>query len=286
VKRVFVTGGAGQFGNALVPLLGAAEVICPTIDDLDISQESAVDFVIGRKPDLVLHAAAMTNVDDCETRPDLAYQHNALGTRNMALAARQLGAPLVYISTDYVFSGEKGAPYVELDPPDPINEYGKSKYEGEKFVRSLLDSYFIVRPCWLYGNGQMNFVFRILKQIFEGKSLTMTANVGSPTYTLDFAAALIRLIETRAYGTYHLAHDGACSRYEMTRKVCEVIGQPDYPVELAPYQQTATRPKNTSLANTAASEKLGIRLRQWDKALEACLTAGKLVELAKVATDG
>jgi len=211
----------------------------------------------------------MTDVDGCERAPDMAYRVNLLGTRNVAVAAQQSDASLVYISTDYVFSGDKGAPYWEYDRPDPLSVYGRTKWAGEQVTRNLLSRYYVVRTAWLYGRGHRNFVETVLKLADERDSVPMvTDEVGSPTYALDLARALSLLIQRPAYGTYHLANAGTCSRYEWAKEILRIAGRTD--LELIPsenYRRAARVPKRVALHNLCGAE-LGIAMRPWQEALQ------------------
>lgn len=268
MNKILVTGGNGQLGRALKDVFGnKAEYI--SHQELDISHIESVTQVISKQPRLLIHAGAMTDVDKCERDHDSAYQTNALGAQYMALACRELGIPLIYISTDYVFDGKKGAPYLESDFPNPINYYGRTKYDGEKLVKEILKNHFIIRPGWLYGQGEHNFVYKVIKQVKEGKPLTMSGNIGSPTYAKDFALALSQFAETDAYGVYHLSNDGYCSRFDWAKKICEIIGKPDYLISRGDFRPYAPRPKDTSLCNTLARDNLGIVLPRWEAALES-----------------
>jgi len=201
----------------------------PEIKRLDITQKEDIFGAIGALlPDYVFHLAAETNVDLCEEKPLHAFRVNAQGTENIALACDKFDVPMLYISTSSVFSGDKKTPYRETDKTGPVNAYGKSKLEGEKIVRSILKKYFIIRAGWMVGGWEIDkkFVFKIAQQLKQGKNeLTVVADKsGSPTFTKDFAANLLNVINTEKYGLYHMANRGTCSRYDMALKIVDFSG--------------------------------------------------------------
>jgi len=223
------------------------------------------------QPEIIIHAAAMTSVDDCELQPDLAFRVNAEGTRTVASLSRKLAIPMVYLSTDYVFDGEKSDPYLETDPPHPINVYGKSKLRGEEYVRDLVERSWIVRTSWLFGPRGKNFVEAILEQARSGARLRVVEDqVGSPTYTEDLAASLEQIIERGAIGIYHVSNQGACSRFDFAQEILRQAGLDPTQVEpilTSASDRPARRPKNSRLASARlVAEKLPL-LRSWQDAL-------------------
>ena len=194
--RIAITGANGQLGKALQRQFSPQHtVVALGHSDLELGEPSCVARLAATRAELVIHPAAYTNVDGCARDPELAYRVNALGTQYVALACRELGAPLVYVSTNEVFDGAGTAPYFEYDRAAPINAYGRSKWGGEQAVRELLDRFYIVRVAWLFG-GERNFVRTILRLASERDTLPLVADeVGSPTYAPDVAAALAQLIE-------------------------------------------------------------------------------------------
>ena len=268
--RIAITGASGQLGRALQAELGDANtIIALGHAEIELGHPSCVEQLVATGADLVIHPAAYTNVDGCARDPELAYRVNGLGTRYVALACRQMGAPLVYISTNEVFDGAAASPYFEYDRAAPINAYGRSKYAGEQAVRELLDRFYIARVAWLFG-GERNFVRTILRLAAERDSLSLVADeVGSPTYAPDVAAAVARLIATPFYGTYHLVNEGSCSRYEFAAEILRQAGRATValqPIALADYKRDSAVPPYTPLRNQAATA-LGIHLRPWQDAL-------------------
>lgn len=271
--KIVVVGGRGQLGRELVRVLEPAhEITVLDLPECNIVQAAAVEQIAALHPELVIHAAAMTDVDGCARDPLAAFTANALGTQNVALACQRAAAPMVYISTNEVFDGAKDSPYLEFDEPHAINAYGASKLAGERYVRMLLDRFYIVRIAWLFSVDGANFPKRIMAAARKNGALQVTADeIANPTYAPDLARALARLIETRHYGIYHLVNEGMASRYDYTQRILQYAGMADVPltpIPLAEYKRDSTPPRYGALANFAAATVLGIRLRPWEQALK------------------
>ncbi|MGC8827649.1 MAG: dTDP-4-dehydrorhamnose reductase [Anaerolineae bacterium] len=271
--RIAITGYRGQLGEWLVRRLEGHELLLLGRPEHDITQpESIVPAIVGFRPDVVIHSAAFTNVDGCARDPDTAYLVNALGTQNVAAACQKAGAAMVYISTNEVFDGTKGSPYLEQDERHPINPYGWSKYAGERFVETLLERFYIVRIAWLFAPGRVNFVSKICALARErGRLSIVTDEISSPTYAPHLADALARLIETGHYGVYHLANEGSCSRYEFARYFLPLAGLGHVPVEPITsdqFQRPSRPPLHCILRNFAAAHLLGIQLPPWEEAVQ------------------
>jgi len=278
--RVFITGCKGQLGQALYAALAGHTLSGCDLPELDVTERAAIARAIEDfAPDVVLHAAAWTDVDGCARDPEQAYRINALGTQNVALACAASGTGLAYVSTNEVFDGTAQEPYREWDPPHPLNPYARSKAAGEWFVRHLLTRFYIVRTAWLYAPGGRNFSnpHRVLQLADERGALrVVTDEVGNPTYAPDLANALTALIHTGAYGVYHLTNAGHCSRYDFACEILRLSGREHVPVEpitLADFQRASTPPRFAPLANTAAAA-LGVTLRPWQEALVEFLKSG------------
>jgi dTDP-4-dehydrorhamnose reductase len=270
--RVAVTGGHGQLGRQVLRAFARRDVdLLEPVLDLpahDIADLAIVEHIATMRPDLIVHTAALTDVDGCARDPDTAFQVNALGTRNIALGARQAGARLVYISTNEVFAGDADRPYDEFAPVDPRNAYGRSKAAGEEFVRHLVPEHYIVRTAWLFGPGGNNFVTKILARAQNGPLAVVVDEIGSPTYAPDLAAAVLKLVETGAFGTYHLVNEGIASRYDWAVAIVGCAGL-QVAVErstLANWPRPSRVPPYSPLRNFAAAQ-LGVRLRPWQAAL-------------------
>jgi dTDP-4-dehydrorhamnose reductase len=269
--RIAITGANGQLGRAFQMALGRDHAIVALGHaDLELGRPGCVEQLVATRADLVIHPAAYTNVDGCARDPALAYRVNGLGTQYVALACRQLGAPLVYVSTNEVFDGAATTPYLEYDQARPINAYGRSKWAGEQTVRELLDRFYIVRVAWLFG-GERNFVRTVLRLAAERDSLAMVADeIGSPTYAPDVAEAVARLIQLPFYGTYHLVNEGIASRYDFAAAILRLCGREQValrPIKLSDYARDSLVPTYTPLHNIAAAA-LDIHLRPWLDALE------------------
>jgi dTDP-4-dehydrorhamnose reductase len=275
--RIFITGCRGQLGRALYEALTDHALTGCDLPETDITNRTAITAAIaGFAPDVVIHTAAWTDVDGCARNPEKAYRVNALGTQNVALACAASDAALVTISTNEVFDGIATAPYREWDAPHPINPYARSKAASEWFTRHLLNRFYIIRTAWLYAPGGSNFPHRIIELADElGALRVVTDEVGNPTFAPDLAAALARLIQTEAYGVYHLTNAGYCSRFDFAREILRISGREEVPVEpitLDAFERDSTPPRFAPLANTAAAA-LGIQLRPWQEALADFLTS-------------
>jgi dTDP-4-dehydrorhamnose reductase len=269
--RILLTGQKGQLGRALLPLLAEHEVQGADLPEHDITDgEGFLALARSFAPDLILHPAAMTDVEGCARDPELAYRVNGLGTQNVALTAAEVGAELLTVSTNEVFDGRASTPYHEWALRNPINPYGHSKLAAEWYTERLLDRFYIVRTAWLYAAGGRNFPHRIIELADElGGLRVVTDEVGNPTYVEDLAEAIIQLIETHAYGVYHLVNEGAASRYDFAQEILRLSGRESVPLEaitLADFERLSSPPPYAPLANTAAAA-LGIRLRPWQEAL-------------------
>jgi len=271
--RVLITGSKGQLGRALGQALAKETIFNFDLPEMDITDYRQTSQVItDLQPEVVIHCAAFTNVDGCETDPDTAYQVNALGTQNVALACQRAGSAMVYISTNEVFDGTKTGPYLEFDQPNPINAYGRSKLAGEQYVQMLTLKFYIVRISWLYGEGGDNFVRKMIRRADEQRILSVVDDeIASPTYAKDLAQALAQLVRHPQYGIYHLTNSGACSRYEWAREIMFLTGRehiPVRPISSKEYVRASRPPLNGQLRNYCAEKALGITLRPWREALE------------------
>ena len=279
--KILIIGADGQLGTDLCKVIPKKEQIPLTIKDIDITDREKTFAVIKKhSPDIVINTAAYHHVDKCEDEPALAFTVNSDGVKHVAEACRDLDAVLVHISTDYVFDGEKGSPYVETDTPNPLSVYAKSKYAGELTVVQTLKKYFIVRSTGLYGvagclgKGGTNFVEGMLRRAETRPELrVVTDEILSPTYTLDLAGKIHQLVRTRNFGLYHIVNHGECSWYDFTCKIFDLLGQKVtiHKVSASEFKTKAPRPKYSVLRN-ANLEKLGMDdMRSWQEALKAYL---------------
>ena len=271
---ILITGADGLLGYDLMKTLSQGKdhhVIATNRQRFDITDlEATTSFLEEARPEVIVHAAAFTDVDACEIEKERAFQTNASGARNVALAARRVGAKLVYISTDYVFDGVKEAPYQEEDRPNPINIYGASKWEGERLVQEECPESFIVRTAWLYGIRGKSFVKTMLRLAQTEKEISVVHDQrGTPTWSHDLARQLQALIATDRYGIYHATSQGSCSWYEFALAIFRASGLPVQvqPVPSERFPRAARRPRNSVLENRRLGE-LGLHLMSpWEQSL-------------------
>jgi dTDP-4-dehydrorhamnose reductase/dTDP-4-dehydrorhamnose 3,5-epimerase len=272
--KVLVTGVKGQLGYDVVKRLNAIgiENIGVDIDDFDItSEQQTEEFILGYKPDVIIHCAAYTAVDKAEDDQEKCYSVNVEGTRNIANSCKKFDAKMVYISTDYVFDGKGTEAHSEEKSIDPINYYGYSKAQGEKIVGEILDKYFIVRTSWVYGVNGNNFVKTMLHLAQTKDELNIIMDqIGTPTYTPDLAVLVCDMIKTTKYGIYHGVNEGYCSWYDFAKVIFE---KANFEIEVNPiasseYPTKAKRPLNSRLSKAKLDENNFSRLPEWQNALD------------------
>ena len=277
--KILITGSHGQLGTELLrqlkegrseigPIpekLCTAKVIPTDADELDITdRDEVVAFVRRMEPDVIINCAAYTNVDGCESHTEDAFKVNALGPRNLAIAAQKVGAKLVHVSTDYVFSGKEngGVPLDESALPAPVSAYGRTKLLGEQYVRQFCPRSFVVRTAWLYSHTGKNFVFTMVND-----------QLGNPTNAADLAHHLLKLAVSSEYGTYHCTGEGVCSWYDFA---CEIIRLSGVKATVAPctsaeyaaaHPDAASRPAWSALENRMLACTVGNEMRPWQEAL-------------------
>lgn len=278
--NILLTGAAGQLGVSLTAALAGHALTAWDVAELDIADlDAVVGAVRTLKPDLILNAAAYTNVDGCESQEELAYRVNTLGPRNLAIGALEVGASILQISTDFIFDGAKRTPYLEFDEANPQCVYGKSKWAGELAIRETTPRHYILRTAWLYGPHGHNFVKTMLRLAGERDSVTVvTDQIGTPTSTADLIRAIQAVIGSEAYGTYHATCEGACSWHEFA---VEIFRQAALPTRVIPittaeytekYGQPAKRPPYSVLDNFMLRNQRHITLRDWKTALVEYMT--------------
>lgn len=281
--KILVTGYKGQLGFDCVRVLkgrGYQNVLGIDIEDLDITDEEAVDrYISNYHPDVIMHNAAWTAVDKAEQMPDLVYKVNALGPKYIAKAAKKVGAKLFYISTDYVFNGEGVTPFEVDSPKDGLSIYGKTKSQGEDFVTSETDKYFIIRISWVFGINGNNYIKTMLKLSRIKDELSIVSDqIGSPTYTYDLANLMADMMETEKYGVYHATNEGFCSWYDFTRYIYKAKGITNVkvsPISTEEYLKInpnqAKRPLNSRMSK-ASLIKAGFNLLpKWQDAVDRYL---------------
>ena len=282
MRRILVIGSEGQLGQELVPFFSSAyDVVGVDLEDCDIRLYSNVRaYVRDVQPDIVIHAAAHTDVDECEIDQRMAMAVNAAGTENVARACKEVDARIVYYSTDYVFDGTKQSPYVETDSVGPKTVYGKSKLEGERQVVDLLDDYVILRIAWLYGRVGRNFVrtmvqlgFHQMQQSRLGEIITPLKVVddqfGNPCWTLEIARQTRVILDNDLTGVFHATSEGETSWYGFARMIFEKLNMPVQvrPCPTEEFPRPAPRPKRSSLENKRLKETGLNVMRRWDIAL-------------------
>ena len=277
-----VTGSRGQLGTALVARLERAGIPVRAADlEVDIADPEAVARFLDAppRPKVVANAAAYTHVDRCEREPDTADRANRVGPAVLARACREIGAKLVHVSTDYVFPGAGSKPYAETDPTGPRSCYGRTKLAGERAVQETCDDALVLRTSWVFGRGR-NFLAAILAQAADRRSgkadgplRVVDDQLGRPTYAVDLAEGLQRLVEADARGLYHLANAGEATWWDLARLCLDEAGFADLGVERIRTRDLdlpAERPA-FSVLDCSKAEALGIALRPWQEAVRAYL---------------
>lgn len=252
MKKIWITGAEGHIGTALLDLLEGVEYqLLPTdIEEVDITKiDEVTQFVHVNRPDVVINCAGLTDVQECENNVDEAYGVNAIGVRNVALAANEVNAKVIQISTDDVFDKESRVPYNEFDNVHPRTIYGKSKEAGEKILTQLLNRFVIIRSSWIYGIGR-DFVDEVLRNVGQGKTMEVPNNqYAAPTSAKELAKVIRYFIDNEEYGLYHVVCPGSCSRYEFARTILEYSGKAGeldlYPVVI----EDSARPTYSVLDN-------------------------------------
>ncbi len=281
MRRILVIGAKGMLGRDLVKVLDSTfrddhsdwEVLGWDIDEIDIREEKkTVTKIESFRPEIVINLAAYTDVDGCESDEGRAFAVNAEGMKHVALGALQCRAKVVYLSTDYIFDGKKKEPYLEEDPPAPLNVYGRSKWKGEQYIRELLEDALIIRTQWLYGRFGNNFVSSILRQGREKKVLPIVNDqTGSPTYTVDLSKAISALLKVDARGIFHVANSDACTWYELGHAILKLSGMERVkviPISSKELGRPAVRPPYSVFNCQKLRQVTGMTLRPWGEALK------------------
>lgn len=278
--RIALIGADGQLGTDLLKVLAKDTVLPLYYPEFDITLPQKMrEVLLELEPDVVINTAAFNRVDECEDTPLPAFLVNSLAVRDLSIICKEIGCVLVHFSTDYVFDGEKKVPYREEDPPNPLNVYGVSKLAGELFIRNILDRYFLIRTCGLYGEAGSkekgyNFVDGIISHEKQGKSLRIVDDQRvTPTSTLELAQKISELMRTSHFGLFHMTNEGECTWYEFARTIFTLLGRPSLitPVDSTAYSAKARRPFYSVLDNKRANE-IGLSpFSHWRIALETYL---------------
>lgn len=290
--NLLITGANGQLGSELRSILqsgkaalgdcprefAGANILYADLKKLDITDATTVkEFVTQEEIDLIINCAALTNVDACETNPDLAFAVNSDGPLNLALAAQSIGATLVHVSTDYVFAGDTPAARIETDTVSPCSVYGKSKLAGEFAVIANCDKHYIVRTAWLYGREGNNFVKTMIRLARnQGFIKVVNDQIGNPTNANDLAYEILRLVTNSTvadYGIYHCTNQGACSWFEFASAIVDIVGISceKIPCTTAEFPRPAPRPAYSTLDNAHLRATIGDEMRDWRVALTSFL---------------
>lgn len=269
--KVIIIGARGQLGQTLqVAFRETSNVLCWNRPEYDIRDPQITQLLEDAQPDLVINAAAWTNVDEAERNPEEAYAINMLGPQYLAEGCRRVSAAMVQISTNEVFEGKPERFYREYDVPNPGSVYARSKLAGERAVQDVLDQHYIVRVAWLFGPSDSNFPVKIAGAAQKHPVLRVVDDeFGNPTYAADVADAIAALIQTNRYGIYHLVNEGHTSRFEFAKAVLQNCGMTETKVDPIPsseWPRLTTPPAHACLVNQAAAA-LDIKLRPWQEAL-------------------
>ncbi|MEA3486588.1 MAG: dTDP-4-dehydrorhamnose reductase [Thermodesulfobacteriota bacterium] len=277
--KILVLGHKGMLGTDLVTTLGGVhDIIGKDAEDFDIASASDCRRVVEESgAAVVINAAAYTNVDGCETDATGCFSVNADGVKNVALACRGTGIKLIHFSTDYVFDGTKTVPYVEKDACNPINVYGRSKLKGEEYLREFSDNYILLRTSWLYGKNGRNFVGAIVEKAEKtGQLEVVDDQTGSPTCTIDLAAAVKVLVEGDYRGIFHVTNRGTCSWYQFALKILEYKGMENVrivPIKSATLGKGALRPEYSVLSCKKFADATHKTMKFWQIALKDYMTS-------------
>lgn len=275
MQRLLIIGASGMLGQELIDAArqryrNGTQVVGTNSAKLDVRDRPTTEaFIHACRPDVVINCAARADVDGCEDDPEGCFAVNAAGAEHVALGCRGR-ARLIHVSTDYVFDGEKGEPYVETDTPNPINRYGQAKLEGEKRIEAVGGDFIAVRSALFFGRYRDNFVDRVRRNLQSGKPVfAVTDQLGSPTYTRDLAEAILSLIPIQYRGVVHVANGGHCSRFELAQEIARLVGSA---AEIAAttwgaLQARAARPRNSALSAPKLVELTGRPMRSWREAL-------------------
>ena len=279
--KLLITGAGGMLGKALAPCLAQRGHKTEALarEDLDVTNFAQVQETIKSvAPDLVLHCAAYTKVDQAEAEAGLAYLINGFGSENLAVAACDQNVPVLYVSSDYVFDGENNKPYTTWDQTGPISVYGKSKLAGEVAIQRHLKQFYILRTSWLYGPHGKNFFDTIHGMAEQGKPLRVVSDqFGTPTCTLSLSEIIADLIETERWGIYHATDAGVTNWFDFAREIVKDVKNPQgMPTEVAPIgtqdmPRPATRPKYSVLDKTTLIQTIGRELPSWQESLDRYL---------------
>ena len=272
INKVLITGSKGQLGKEFVGYFQSKNIdfVAHDIDSLDITDKKAVlDVVNDTKIDVIINCAAYNNVDEAEKGDSFVYDVNANALKYISVIAKEKNILLVHYSSDYVFDGEKNQPYVETDPTNPLNEYGKSKLLGEQYIVESGCKNLIFRTSWVTGQGSQNFLYKLRSWVKEKEVLQIVNDeVSVPTFTFDIVKVTIEAIEKGVRGLYHLTNTGWCSRYELAKEFFKEEQITIEPVSIVTFKVVVKRPVYSKMCNEKISKDLGLEIPKWQKSLE------------------
>jgi len=272
INKVLITGSKGQLGKEFVGYFQSKNIdfVAHDIDSLDITDKKAVlDVVNDTKIDVIINCAAYNNVDEAEKGDSFVYDINANALKYISVIAKEKNILLVHYSSDYVFDGGKNQPYVETDPTNPLNEYGKSKLLGEQYIVESGCKNLIFRTSWVIGQGNQNFLYKLRSWVKEKEVLQIVNDeVSVPTFTFDIVKVTIEAIEKGVRGLYHLTNTGWCSRYELAKEFFKEEQITIEPVSIVTFKVVAKRPVYSKMCNEKISKDLGLEIPKWQKSLE------------------
>ena len=277
--KILITGANGQLGHELQQVLRDHQLTLLDVPQFNLTKPGVEEAIAAARPDVVIHAAAYTDVDGAEREPEQAMAINAVGTERVARGVAAVGARLLYLSTDYVFDGRQGVPYRETDEPHPVNAYGRSKLEGERRALAHCPDTLVIRTAWLYGAHGKNFVKTIMRLVSEQPELRIVSDQrGSPTHSGDLALVIRRILGLKMKGIVHATGSGDCTWYEFAREIVSLMGATArvQPISTEESKRAARRPAYAVLAN-AVLDGHGIRLPQWKDAVARFVRESKTV---------
>ncbi|MBA4418794.1 MAG: dTDP-4-dehydrorhamnose reductase [Syntrophus sp. (in: bacteria)] len=271
--KLLITGCHGLVGTNIIPALSSHFDIVPLdIEEWDITDRNAGEYILlNHKPQFIINLAAMTDVDGCEDRQEMAQKINSDGPATVAELCKMFHIPLIHFSTDYVFDGEKAFPYTEEDMPHPMSVYGATKLSGERRIQEIHPLSIIIRAQWIYGHGGDNFISKVTRIAQEtGAARVVNDQWGAPTYARDLAEPIRRLVETGKPGIYHIANSGSCSWYEFTKEIfsCLNIDVPLAPIPSSLLDRKAKRPRYAVFDCSKIQREIGVTMRTWQEALQ------------------
>lgn len=272
--KYLLLGKDGQLGKALLSHLITQKKDFAAYDmyDFDITDyHNANKTIIEENPDILINATAYNNVDAAESESDTAYAVNAFALKNLAEVCNDIKCKIIHYSSDYVFDGTKGSPYIETDKPNPLSEYGKSKLKGEEYIRAMANSYLIFRLSWLYGNGKQNFIYKMQQWANQNDTLKIVDDeVSVPTSVCTVRDITFDCIDKSITGLYHLTNSGFASRYEWALEIKKILGLKNeiIPLSINDFDLPAKRPVFSAMSNELIQNKLNNRIDYWQESLK------------------